>query len=344
MLEIKNRRTQVYLTIAVHVVTWVLLLNLPLLSNNYNGKSTAEYFFSWIPALSSAIVFYANFFFFIPKLFWKKRIVWFIAANIGVYGALILVLQEIRPFLTVLQLEDLRRPNDIEVFFRLIISFLATTGIAIAIRITSEWIRLEASRKELEQEHLKSELMNLKNQLNPHFFFNILNTIYGLIPQNTQLAQNVVHRLGKLMRYHLYESNERMMPLQQEIEFINTYLDLMRIRVPSSVIIESNFPSQTHGVKVAPLLFIPLIENSFKHGISAEKDSSIKMNLEIVDKKKLIFTITNTSYPKKDNDRSGSGIGLGNLRKRLSLLYPDKHMFDTHTAKEYFVCTLTLDL
>lgn len=237
-----------------------------------------------------------------------------------------------------------RVPDDLEISTRLIMSFLVTTGIAVAIRITSEWFRSETVRKELEQEHLKSELSNLKNQLNPHFFFNTLNTIYGLIPQNTQLAQDVVYRLGKLMRYHLYESNEFMMPLAREIEFINTYVELMKVRVASFVVVESHFPVEGNGIKVAPLLFIPLIENSFKHGISPDKSSSIKISLEIVNRKKIMFVIQNTSFPKKDNDRSGSGIGLENLQKRLGLLYPGRHSFSAHTTPDYYTCSLILEL
>jgi LytS/YehU family sensor histidine kinase len=227
---------------------------------------------------------------------------------------------------------------------RSFIVFALTTGIAVAIHTTSQWFRSEERRKDLEREHLKSELSNLKNQLNPHFFFNTLNNIYSLISQDQQRAGDAVLQLGKLMRYLLYESNEKFVTLAKEVEFMHHYIDLMKLRLTSNIVVRYSFAFNTSGYSIAPLLFISLIENSFKHGVSSLYPSEIEMDLRIVDYNKLTFSIRNTSFPKNENDHSGSGIGLDNLRKRLNLLYPGKHTLITKTQNSFYQTVLTVEL
>lgn len=235
-------------------------------------------------------------------------------------------------------------PPASDMIMRALIAFTMTTGIAVAIRTTKQWFISEDVRKDLEREHLKSELANLKNQLNPHFFFNTLNNIYGLIIQNQEKAQEAVLQLSKLMRYLIYDSNEKYVSLTKEIEFMHHYIDLMKLRVTNNVKVTYAFPKETSGYTIAPLLFISLIENSFKHGISADKPSEIHMDLKITTEKEVVFSIKNTSFPKKDNDRSGSGIGLENLKKRLNLLYANKHSIDVTSDADYYSTILTVKL
>ncbi len=230
------------------------------------------------------------------------------------------------------------------IVIRSFIVFALTTGVAVSINATAQWFRSEARRKDLEREHLKSELANLKNQLNPHFLFNTLNNIYSLISQNQQRAGDAVLQLGKLMRYLLYESNEKFVMLTKEVEFIHHYIDLMKLRLTSNVTVRYSFADNISGYSIAPLLFISLIENSFKHGISSQYPSEIDMDLKIVEFNKLAFTIRNTSFPKSDNDYSGSGIGLENLRKRLNLLYPAKHTLTIKTENNFYQTVLTVEL
>jgi hypothetical protein len=343
MFELKDRRNQRYLTLMLHILVWGIVVNLPLLSTDHAPASITEYFRGWIPPTASALIFYINYFYFIPRFLFLKKTWQFVMVNIALYTITIFLLEEIRTHMAPLMRID-RGPEGSEIIIRFIISFALITGVSVAVQSTGEWFRSEDSRKELESEHLKSELLNLKNQLNPHFFFNTLNTIYGLIIQNQELAQDAVHRLSKLMRYHLYDSNERYVQLRKELEFMINYIDLIKLRLTPNVIAQYKFPESTHDIMVAPLLFIPLIENSFKHGITLNKPSEIMMTMDIVQQKQIVFYIRNSFFPKRENDQSVSGIGLDNLKKRLNLLYPDRHTIVIHQDDVYFDCTLTIQV
>ena len=155
-------------------------------------------------------------------------------------------------------------------------------------------------------------------------------------------AKKSIHSLSKLMRYMLYETNMELVSLSKEIDFMKKYIDLMKLRVSDKTTVNYNFPSQETGIKIAPLLFISLIENSFKHGVSATKESQININMTS-NNKAVFFTIKNDNFPKKTDDKSGSGIGLQNLEKRLELLYPDKFNFKTILKDERFLVTLEIE-
>jgi hypothetical protein len=319
----KNKR---YFEAGVHILVWGIFFNLPLLSSSHPPESRLEYLLRLTPSLASAVVFYINYLVLVPKFIFPKKITLFVLTNIVVYIICIFLMEQSREWAFELGLMKKVPGMDIEIFSRFFFSFVATTGIAVAFLISSRWFKSESIRKDLQQENLKSELLNLKNQLNPHFFFNTLNTIYGLIIQDQEKAQGAVHRLSKLMRYLLYDSNEEFVPLSKEIDFMHHYIDLMKLRSAANMTIEYHFPKAPGNLQVPPLLFISLIENGFKHGSSSDKPSSIliEMTLEGED---IHFKMKNTDYAKDDMDRSGSGIGLQNVVKRLELLYPGKHQF-----------------
>jgi len=224
----------------------------------------------------------------------------------------------------------------------LLMTTLLIMGVSTSMAVIQRWQADARLHDAVEKQNITSELALLKAQINPHFFFNTLNTIYGLIVQNQEVAQDAVHRLSKLMRYHLYDSNERYVPLRKEIEFMIHYIDLMKLRITPNVSVQYKFQEVKHDIMVAPLLFIPLIENSFKHGVHLNKPSEIVMTLEVIHQKQIVFYIRNTSFPKKENDQSGSGIGLENLKKRLNLLYPERYTFVAEESGAYFDCTLTI--
>lgn len=341
MIDLLSKKKEPRLSIVLHILVWSIILLLPYLSSGNSPRELSDYFKMGLPPLASAVIFYLNYFYFIPKLLFNRRTTLFLAGNIALYVILIVIMENVRIKFFHPSPEH-RGPNTVEMIVRIFITFTMTMGVSVAIRITSQWFMSEALRKELEKEHIKSELINLKNQLNPHFFFNTLNTIYGLIPQQPEKAQNAVHHLGKLMRYHLYDSNEKFVPLEQEINFIHNYIDLMRFRLTPDVSVTYSLPGETNGIKVAPLLFIPLIENSFKHGINLNKISTIDMKMDILNKKTVSFHIRNTSFSAKEQDPA-SGIGIENLKKRLSLLYPDKHSLLIHNENGYFNCTLKIE-
>lgn len=168
-------------------------------------------------------------------------------------------------------------------------------------------------------------MKNLKNQLNPHFLLNTLNNIYALIAFNCDKAQEAVQELSKLLRHVLYDNQQTFVPLEKELDFIRNYVALMRIRLPQQVEISLHLETDPgSSLLIAPLLFISLIENAFKHGISPTAHSFISIAITGNTDGTVRCEIQNSNYPKTGQDKSGSGIGLEQVSKRLELIYP-KH-------------------
>ncbi len=210
---------------------------------------------------------------------------------------------------------------------RNVIIYLGVIGLAVAVRMTERWYRDEKKRNEMEKAATEAELVALKSQVNPHFLFNTLNNIYSLIQIDQDKAQEAVHDLSGMLRYVLYDSEKPSVPLSKETGFLKDYIKLMSMRCSSNVTLDVSLPETGSDKHVAPLLFIPLVENAFKHGISTSEPSSIKIALK--DEGEYVsFLVENTSFPKNDSDRSGSGIGVKNLQRRLDMLYPGEHTFE----------------
>ena len=180
--------------------------------------------------------------------------------------------------------------------------------------------------------------------MNPHFLFNTLNNIYSLIAINQDKAQYAVHDLSRMLRHVLYENNQHFVSVDKEFEFMKSYIELMSLRLPKSTRLEVSIPERGNRAMIAPLLFIPLIENAFKHGVSSTQESFINIKLELQENNRLNCLVENSNYPKKDNDRSGSGIGLTNLKRRLELLYPGKYIFKAETLNDRFITELLIQL
>lgn len=188
----------------------------------------------------------------------------------------------------------------------------------------------------------------LRSQINPHFLFNALNTIYGTaIEEKADRTSEGIQKLGDMMRFMLQENMQDKIPLAREIDYLNNYISLQRLRTdPNPVIrIESQIDHPVAPIQIAPMLIIPFVENAFKHGISFRETSYIKITLEIKGNT-LYFDVYNSRHPRPENDpeRNKSGIGLNNVQQRLKLLYPNRHeLIIRQTVKDFFV-HLTLQL
>ena len=193
----------------------------------------------------------------------------------------------------------------------------------------------EKKRDEMEKAATEAELVALKSQVNPHFLFNTLNNIYSLIQIDQDKAQEAVHDLSGMLRYVLYDSEKPSVPLSKETGFLKDYIKLMSMRCSSNVTLDVSLPETDSDKHVAPLLFIPLVENAFKHGISTSEPSSIKIELK-EEGEYVSFLVENTSFPKNDSDRSGSGIGVKNLQRRLDMLYPGQHSFEYGETQGFY--------
>lgn len=192
--------------------------------------------------------------------------------------------------------------------------------------------------KEAEKALAEAELQNLRSQLNPHFLLNTLNNIYALIAFDTDKAHESVQELSKLLRHVLYENKDQFTTLSKEIEFIRSYIELMRIRLSSNVTVETTYDLDLNSkTPIAPLIFISLVENAFKHGISPTEPSFIKI-LFSEEQGVVRCLIQNSNHRKVGYDKSGSGIGLEQVKKRLDLSYPGKYSWNyglSNDGKEY---------
>lgn len=215
-------------------------------------------------------------------------------------------------------------------------------GFSLGLRMSVKYNENEKKRKELEKEKLSSELALLKNQVSPHFFFNTLNNIYSLIEINTKEAQNAVLQLSKLMRYLLYESEKGDTKLSSEIAFMKNYIDLMKLRISEKVKLSYTFPEEYKDFPVPPLIYIPFIENAFKHGVSYREKSFIEINFAISGNQ-LVFLCRNSVAAKKEENNE-SGIGLENAKRRLRLIFPDTHHLEINQANQVFEVNLTIQI
>jgi LytS/YehU family sensor histidine kinase len=214
--------------------------------------------------------------------------------------------------------------------------------LSLVVKMMARWVKIEADKEKAEKMHLEAELIHLQYQLQPHFFFNALNNIYALIDKSPADAKSALHGLGKLMRYLLYETNNEQVSLATEIEFLIKYIRLMELRLTPNILVEYDFPENGEAYQVAPLLFIPLIENAFKHGISPLEAGGLFFKME-VNKNQLSFVSANPNVPKDDSDKSGSGIGIDNLKKRLELIYPGKYRFTAGVENTRYTTTLVIN-
>ena len=188
----------------------------------------------------------------------------------------------------------------------------------------------------------------LRSQINPHFLFNALNTIYGTaIQEKAERTSEGIEKLGDMMRFMLQENMQEKISLNREIEYLNNYISLQKLRTdPNPIVtIEAHVEQVVNGIQIAPMLLIPFVENAFKHGISFREPSHIKVNLEVRDNS-LYFDVYNSKHQKQEADpeKDKSGIGLNNVKQRLQLLYPAKHeLIIREPGKEFFV-HLTIQL
>lgn len=339
--------------ILIHIIGWGIVLGFPLffISQEESTINWRVYLFHSAVPLSLMLVFYLNHFIFIPNYLFTQRLKHFLTLNIILIIFAVLFLSFWQDFSMTHLLKEgvLTRPNRPPGWILSVrdsFSMILSVGLSIAIRMSSRLGEIESARREAERsraeaekDRVEAELNNLKNQLNPHFLLNTLNNIYSLISFDGDKAQQAVQELSKLLRYVLYDNQQTYVSLVKEMEFIRNYIELMRIRLCASVTVETKINiSPNSRTEIAPLIFISLIENAFKHGISPTEPSYIGI-LFFELGSEVHCQITNSYHPKSQSDKSGSGIGLQQVSKRLELLYPNRYIW-THeldeTKKEYY--------
>jgi sensor histidine kinase YesM len=208
-------------------------------------------------------------------------------------------------------------------------------------RETEAWYHQEKERKELEKQQLLSELSFLKSQVNPHFLFNSLNGIYALAIKKSDKTPDAILQLSELMRHMLYESDKEQVDLEKETAYLENYIQLQKLRLPPEVQIHFQAEGNLSGKKIAPMLFIPFIENAFKHGVDTN-GGNIQIKLQVKENR-LSFDMMNR-ISKAQNKDTVSGIGLANVRKRLDLLYSGRYHLEVKESNGNFIVHLHLNL
>lgn len=329
--------------LAIHILCWGLVIFVPsiLRPSESMDERLMHTFRSLGPTLCYMAVFYINYLYLVPLLYLKHRRSRFFWENIALI-TLAILLHSGWWWLMSLLFPDMprrgpRAPGTFAIWQIMMMGLMA--ALAMAIRMSQHWKNMDDMRREAEKARSEAELSNLRNQLNPHFLLNTLNNIYALIAIAPDKAQGAVHDLSKLLRHVLYDNQQNFVPLNKEVAFINNYIELMKIRVNQSVNISTDISiDENDTTPIAPLIFISLIENAFKHGISPSEPSFI--SIKIAQEEGIITCeIRNSYHPKSVNDKSGSGIGLEQVQKRLELMYEGCHEWQrgaTNDGKEYY--------
>ena len=322
-------------------VAQVLLLSLVLLSPGLISYVTTNdavmaWDSLWISAFwlaPTVVVYLLNFYLCVPLLWFRHRYWLFGIANF----VLILFCNSHLLFKNISSLPDIYRAGYSSFMIIALLVNIMAIGIALSIRYVMR-------QSEKKQKEVEAELAWLKNQINPHFLFNTLNNISSLTQIDADKAQDTVMQLSDLLRYAMYETNKPKVPLDGEVEFMRNYIELMKLRCNEMTTVNVQWSIVNGQSEVAPLLFISLIENAFKHGANSNAPAIINIGLTQQDGT-LVFTCDNTNNPKPTKDRSGSGIGLENTRRRLDLLYQGRYQWEqTITPENIYHVKITIQL
>lgn len=331
----------------IQVLVWGIVFAFPLFFTwGRSEMVTWERYLGYVfVPVTFMLVFYFNYFVLIDRLLFRRKLIQFLLANVLFFVVLNFGLDLWHEYYFEHYVHEIPKgqgPPKMMFILRDGMMMALTAALSVAIRMTENWYILEGEKKELEKARSEAELQNLKSQLNPHFLFNTLNNIYSLIAIHPERAQYALHDLSRMLRHVLYEDNHPFVNLDRELSFMRSYIELMSLRLPESVDLKVDLPISGQDIPVAPLLFITLVENAFKHGISPVERSFIHIMIRLEEGQKIYCRVDNSDFPKKDTDRSGSGIGLQNLRKRLELIYSGRYELRTERTGGQFVAELKI--
>lgn len=342
-----------HLFVWVNILACVMLLTFPFLMTPHNESMTFSRYLGFVGGILTYLaIFYLNYLWLIERYLSKRKWLPFFLVNFVIILGLCTLLFGWHNYYMAHIAQDvppMGRPHgpSFYLFFciRNAVFMVFSASLAVAIRMTLQWQRTEREKVSMQAAASQAELKNLKSQLNPHFLFNTLNNIYALTRVDPDKAQEALLHLSKTLRYVLYDNNQERVPLEKELSFTRNYIDLMSLRLAANVRLNVSLPSDTEvaGWSVAPLVFIMLVENAFKHGISPSAPSFIDIEL-VIEKPILRFTVKNSYFPKEAGDLSGSGIGQDNLRRRLELLYQGKASYNAGVEEEVYKAKLILPL
>ncbi len=335
----RNKSSQVWL----HITACLIFLSLPFFFSPDGPYDLSDFFHnprSWWEIFRYLLLvafFYFNYFVLVPHLFFPQKYVQYAAASVICFFVIallpsVLIPQPVPPFpIERMNFPRRTQPNWIGFNIRFnIFPFLALLFFSLMLKITTRW-------RQTEKEKMATELSYLKAQVNPHFLFNTLNSIYALAIDKSDDAPTAVVKLSGMMRYVLTDATHDFVPLEKEISYITDFVELQQLRFGDSVPVHFTVNGSTAAQKIAPLVLIAFVENAFKYGVNAEEDMLIKIEIDIHDSQ-LQMKVFNRKVNLQHDTDTGSGLGIANTKNRLELLYPSKHeLVISKTDKQFKV-------
>mgnify|MGYP000201018138 FL=1 len=314
----------------LYLMVWMVIILVPVLNSKMLEEvhvSLENILIAWLKIAPYLLIFIIHNSLIAPRLLLRKhRYVWYLVVNLLTITAvfsLVAIYEKYAPYDTEPYILNGKASfTDLAIYWNILLGFFMT-GLNMGIKLLYRSLRDEQQMEELKRQNLQAEMDYLRYQINPHFFMNTLNNIHALIDIDTEYAKSAVIELSKMMRYVLYESGSETISLKKDIQFIENYIELMRIRYDSSIDICLDYPATIpNKVAIPPLLLIVFVENAFKHGVSYNHASFIHIRIGYRDDA-VTAGISNSRHEKS---RPGTtGIGLENVKKRLALIYQDNY-------------------
>lgn len=330
-------------SVLLHVIIWGSLILLPLLIN-YAGATThteperVAHFFYTISSVVNMMAFYFNAYWLYPVLIGRGRWFLYIVSLAGlIFASYFLKALIAGIWVKHYRIEDMMRPA---AFFSTMVCLL----ISIIYRLALDNRRRERLQKEKLAQQQATELKFLRSQINPHFLFNVLNNMVSLARQKSDQLEPSLIMLSGIMRYMLYESNGDKVTVRKEVEYLQNYIALQRLRFEEQVTIDTQISINGANGSIEPMLLIAFVENAFKHGTGLVEDPFIRVTLTVQHDVLQLVVVNKFNEHAMESKDSTTGIGLSNVRSRLELLYPGKHSVLFNKSNGLFQVTLTLHL
>ncbi len=341
-----SKRTITLKYALVHAAYWILITGFFIYEKRYLiYKASMPYFVICVIGRISLLILiaYLNLQYFLPNYLLRKRYLRYGAAVVLSVLGYLLTQSLFDYYLYGFVIGPLRNSNWVETLSYNFFSTLWYLALMLALKLSIDWYEQQRIVQEITVKKLEAEVSFLRSQINPHFLFNVLNNLYALTLKKSDLAPDVVLKLSAMMEYMLYDSDDSKVLLQKEISSLNNYIELENLRLDNRSNIRLNITGAVNGQEIAPLLLLPVIENAFKHGVSKQTDHAwmhCKLN---IDKNTLRLQVEN-SKPVSSPENNKGGIGLKNLKKRLELLYPDRHKLQIQDNENTFLVKLEIEL
>jgi sensor histidine kinase YesM len=327
-----------------HLLFWMLVFGCWyfLRVDDYASEATA-FKVTLIKVAELALMIYITNEVLIPRLLYKKMYVWFVLIfTVMIFGSSVIKMNILGRLINSPELINWSANLKKSLYNNIIPHFFLVIAGA-AVKLLFDYGKLQQRMIETAREKAEAELNFLKSQINPHFVFNTLNSVYFLIHKDNAEARGALHKFSEMLRYQLYEVKDDKIPVEKEIHYLKDYMDLQQLRKDEHYTVQFHCTPEVRGFSIEPLILLPFVENAFKH-ISHYPDKANYVKVELsMEKNQFLFSVTNSKEAQPTTEQPG-GIGLNNVRRRLELLYPRRHELTIDNTDHTFTIQLKLQL